>query len=155
MKMATDIVIAFLGQRAVEPEQLPELVRAVRTALAPSIEGDLDGLHPATLGIGDLPTSPPEDAAAPAPTMTPQASITDDYLISFEDGRPYRSLKRHLMSRYGMTPEEYRRKWGLPSDYPMVAPSYAKERSEVAKRTGLGGPPRANKTPKVRRPRSH
>ncbi|MDB5558985.1 MAG: transcriptional regulator, MucR family, partial [Enterovirga sp.] len=66
-------------------------------------------------------------------------SITPDYLISLEDGRQYKSLKRHLSGR-GLTPEQYRTKWGLPADYPMVAPSYAKQRSELAKALGLGRP---------------
>jgi predicted transcriptional regulator len=65
-------------------------------------------------------------------------SITPDYLISLEDGSRYKSLRRHLTTKYGMTPDEYRAKWGLPKDYPMVAPNYAKARSELAKASGLG-----------------
>jgi predicted transcriptional regulator len=80
-------------------------------------------------------------------------SVQDDHLVSFGDGTSYRSLKRHLMAKYGMTPEEYRRKWNLPADYPMVAPSYARERSEVAKRIGLGRGATSESAPKLSRNR--
>lgn len=80
--------------------------------------------------------------AAPArpltPAVPPKKSITPDYLISLEDGQRYKSLKRHLRTKYNLTPEQYREKWGLDADYPMVAPNYAKKRSELAKESGLG-----------------
>jgi len=72
------------------------------------------------------------------PAVPVESSINPDFIYSLEDGKPYRSLRRHLMAKYGMTPDDYRRKWSLPADYPMVAPSFAKQRSEVAKRSGLG-----------------
>ena len=72
------------------------------------------------------------------PAVSIKKSITEDYLISLEDGRKFKSLKRHLATEYGMTPADYRAKWGLPKDYPMVAPGYAKARSELAKGMGLG-----------------
>ena len=82
-----------------------------------------------------------------APELTPAApikrSITDDYIVCLEDGKKLKMLKRHLMTAYGMTPEEYRTKWGLKPDYPMVAPSYARTRQELAKKIGLGRKPRA------------
>jgi predicted transcriptional regulator len=137
--MATDIVIAYLGQRVVEPEQLPELLIAVRTALAADL-----GIASPDLDVASVAPAAPHLAPAPSaspsvtPRMTIEQSITPDHLISFEDGLPYKSLKRHLMARYNMTPEQYRAKWGLPADYPMVAPNYAAERSAVAKRSGLG-----------------
>lgn len=81
---------------------------------------------------------PPKPKQKLKPAVPVGQSIHDDYLINLEDGKRYRSLRRHLMARYGMTPDDYRRKWGLPDDYPMVAPSYARERSEVAKKSGLG-----------------
>jgi predicted transcriptional regulator len=107
----------------------------------------------------------PAEAQRPVETPTPavpiEDSVTPDYILSLEDGKPYRSLRRHLMARYGLTPDEYRRKWGLPSDYPMAAPNYAQERSEVAKRIGLGRGAKAKRpvgksaksgaTPRVRR----
>ena len=72
------------------------------------------------------------------PAVTVRKSITDDYLICLEDGKKFKSLKRHLRSKYNMSPEEYREKWNLPHDYPMVAPAYARERSRLAKEMGLG-----------------
>src|SRR5262245_8849342 len=72
------------------------------------------------------------------PAVAVKKSITPDYIICLEDGKKFKSLKRHLRTRYAMTPDEYRSKWGLPHDYPMVAPNYAKERSTLAKRMGLG-----------------
>lgn len=74
------------------------------------------------------------------PAVPIKKSVTPDYIISLEDGRKFRTLSRHLMARYGLTPEQYRRKWGLPDDYPMVAPNYAVERSKIAKSMGLGRP---------------
>jgi len=141
-KMATDIVIAYLGQRVVEPEQLPDLLIAVRTALATDLgiagpDLDVASIAPAAPRPASVTPAPPQVA----PRMTIEESIKPDCLISFEDGLPYKSLKRHLMARYNMTPEQYRAKWGLPADYPMVAPSYAAERSAVAKRSGLGRKP--------------
>ena len=83
-----------------------------------------------------MPT-PKQDEEKPTPAANPKKSITPDYLISLEDGRHYKSLKRHLAGR-GLTPEEYRKKWALSHDYPMVAPNYAKQRSELARSIGLG-----------------
>jgi len=83
-----------------------------------------------------------ETASAAQPTPEPavsiKKSITDDFLICLEDGKKFKSLKRHLRSKYGLSPEQYREKWGLPYDYPMVAPSYARKRSALAKEMGLG-----------------
>jgi predicted transcriptional regulator len=127
MKLATDIVIACLNVAPIAPADLPDLVRALRRALTDDVS------CPASRGV----VAPDIDEAV-RPAVAPENSVFPDCLISLEDGQRYRSLKRHLMSKYGMTPDDYRRKWGLPLDYPMVAPSYAKERSEVAKRIGLG-----------------
>ena len=75
---------------------------------------------------------------APKPAVSPRRSITNDFLVCLEDGRKFKSLKRHLRTHYDMSPEDYREKWNLPSDYPMVAPNYAKARSVLAKQSGLG-----------------
>ncbi|MBD8665927.1 MucR family transcriptional regulator [Rhizobium sp. CFBP 8752] len=83
-------------------------------------------------------TDAPAVSETKKPAVSIRQSIKEDYLISLEDGQKFKSLKRHLMVQYGMTPEEYRSKWGLPSDYPMVAPDYSAKRSELAKETGLG-----------------
>lgn len=144
-KMATEILVAYLSNANVGPVELPRLILHVRAALegpAASILDDAEGLALAAAApIG--PTASvvvPHDGGDSAEKLHLSASdsIHDDYLVSFEDGKHYRSLRRHLMSKYGITPDQYRQKWGLPPDYPMVAPSYARERSEVAKRSGLG-----------------
>jgi predicted transcriptional regulator len=79
-----------------------------------------------------------QDAAPPVPAVSVKLSIKPDYLVCLEDGRRFKSLKRHLSTKYGMTPTDYRRKWKLPETYPMVAPSYAAQRSELARKAGLG-----------------
>ncbi|MGY2051904.1 MucR family transcriptional regulator [Methylobacterium sp. JK268] len=117
--LAGDIVSAYVTRNAVPPAALPELLLAVHTAL----RGLETGAAPA-----------PQKLVPPVPI---RKSVTPDYIVSLEDGRPYKSLKRHLATR-GLTPEEYRRKWGLPLDYPMVAANYAAQRSELAKSIGLG-----------------
>jgi predicted transcriptional regulator len=120
INLAADIVSAFVSNNAVPSAELPELIASVHSALAKVANG---------------PTEKP--AEAPVPPVSIKKSITSDFLISLEDGRRYKSLKRHLKGR-GLTPEQYREKWGLPRDYPMVAPNYAKQRSELAKALGLG-----------------
>ena len=114
------IVSAYVGHNSLPQVDLPALISAVHRAL-----------EQAGLGEG-APVAP--ERAKPAEI---RRSITPDHLISFEDGRPYRSLKRHLATR-GLTPHEYRTKWGLPLDYPMIAPTYAARRSELARAMGLG-----------------
>ena len=102
--------------------------------------GDLPGLisevHTALMKVGggaiEIPTE------APKPAVPLKKSVTPDYIVCLEDGKKFKSLKRHLRTQYNMTPEQYREKWGLPVDYPMVAPNYAKARSELAKEMGLG-----------------
>jgi predicted transcriptional regulator len=118
--MTTDIVSAYVSNNAVEPDALANLITSVHAVLA----GMPSGLEP--------------EVEPQAPAVPIRRSITPDYIISLEDGSKYKSLKRHLSTKYDMTPEEYRAKWGLPSDYPMVAPNYAKARSELAKSMGLG-----------------
>lgn len=146
MRMATDIVIALLANHTVEPTELPSLVLGIRAAL----EGDqLPPDWTAALRLpvtSSTPGSPrvvePDGVTTAKPELAPavpiEVSVTPTYIVSLEDGKHYRSLRRHLMAKYGMTPDDYRQKWGLPSDYPMVAPEYAQQRSEVAKRSGLG-----------------
>jgi predicted transcriptional regulator len=137
IRLASEIVIAYLGQRDLEPEQVPHFIRMVRAALD---EGAPD------LSVGEELAEAGSSAASDSPqvpAVRPEDSITPDYLISLEDGKPYRSLRRHLMARYGLTPEAYRKKWNLPPDYPMVAPNYSRDRSKVAKRIGLGKAPSA------------
>ena len=118
---SADIVAAFVGQNTVAPDQLPELIRTVHQALA-SIGG----------------AAPAEPATPQKPAVPVNRSVTDDYIVCLEDGAKLKMLKRYLRSRYNLSPEEYRRKWGLPPDYPMVAPAYAARRSEFARQIGLG-----------------
>ena len=118
--MAADIVSAFVSHNSVRAADLPELIASVHSALA-------------RLGTGTTEQSK-EELHPPVPI---KKSITPDFLISLKEGRRYKSLRRHLSSR-GLTPEQYRERWGLARDYPMVAPNYAKQRSELAKALGLG-----------------
>lgn len=119
--MAAKIVSAYVSANTIASQDLPGLIRTVYSALQ---------------DISDTPALAPE--SAPEPAVAVKKSITPDFIICLEDGKKFKSLKRHLRTRYGMTPDEYRTKWGLPHDYPMVAPNYAKERSTLAKRMGLG-----------------
>lgn len=121
MKMTTNIVAAYVSNNEVTSDKLPDLFEAVFA------------------GIQRV--ASPEDVNAeprPEPAVPIEDSLTDDAIICLEDGQPFQSLKRHLRVKYNMTPEAYREKWGLPRDYPMVAPNYAKRRSALAKKTGLG-----------------
>ena len=119
--MAVDIVSAYVGNNPVSADQVPEVINTVYTSLA-SIDGSDSGVE-----------TTPQKPAVPV-----RRSITPDYLICLEDGKKLKMLKRHLRAVYGLSPEEYRAKWNLPADYPMVAPNYAKQRSNFAKQIGLG-----------------
>lgn len=114
-----EIVTAFLGNNPLQQSDLQALIRDVYTSLS-HLTLDID-----------------QNREKPQPAVSPRRSITDDYLICLEDGKKFKSLKRHLRSKYDMSPQEYREKWGLPSDYPMVAPSYTRQRSKLAKQMGL------------------
>ncbi len=120
--MTTELVAAYVAKNSVPVGELPNLIRSVHQSLS---------------GLGS-----PSAAEAPAAPLVPavpvRKSVTDEYIISLEDGRKFKSLKRYLATSHGMTPAEYRAKWGLPSDYPMVAPAYAARRSALAKTIGLG-----------------
>jgi predicted transcriptional regulator len=120
IELTADLVSAYVSHNAIQKDAIPGLIAAIHSSLA---------------GLGA--PKPAPEAERPVPRVPIKKSITPDYLISLEDGRSYKSLKRHLSGR-GLTPEQYREKWGLPSDYPMVAPNYAKARSELAKEMGLG-----------------
>lgn len=117
--LTTDIVSAFVSNNAVSAADLPGLISSVYAS------------------ITGLTVSAKLEAENPVPPVSINKSVTPDYLISLEDGRQYKSLRRHLRGK-GLTPAEYREKWGLPHDYPMVAPTYAAQRSALAKSMGLG-----------------
>jgi predicted transcriptional regulator len=120
IELAADIVSAFVSNNSVPVADLPTLISNVHAALQNT----------------GSPVSK-QDEAKPTPAVSVRKSVTPEYLISLEDGKQYKSLKRHL-GKLGLTPEAYREKWGLPRDYPMVAPAYAQKRSELAKSMGLG-----------------
>ena len=119
--MATDIVSAYVGHNSMAPGDVPGLIRKVFDALR--------------LASGAAPAPEPVRGE---PAVPIKKSLTPDYLICLEDGKKFKSLKRHLRAHYDLSPEEYREKWNLPADYPMVAPNYAQARSRLAKKMGLG-----------------
>ena len=120
-EVTSEVVAAYVKQNHIQPSELPNLIASVHAALG---------------GLGK-PETPAQEPTKLVPPVSVRKSIADDYLVSMEDGKRYKSLKRHLSIR-GLTPNEYRAKWGLPSDYPMIAPAYAARRSEIAKTIGLG-----------------
>ncbi len=121
--LAADIVAAHVSNNSVAVSDLPVLISNVYTALA--------GLSP------NQPVAEP----LPEPAVSIRSSIKNDHIVCLEDGKKLKMLKRHLMTRYNMTPDQYRTRWNLPSDYPMVAPAYAEKRRELAKKIGLGRKP--------------
>jgi predicted transcriptional regulator len=143
IEMAADIVSAYVAHNNVAANDLPNFIRQVH-----------DALKGVTTAASETPTAPQ------SPAVSVRKSINPDFLICLEDGRKFKSLKRHLRTKYDLSPEAYRAKWGLPKDYPMVAPNYAASRSALAKSMGLGQggrqPPKAATTraPTVRKPRA-
>jgi len=119
--LAADIVSAYVSRNSVPIAELPALIQSIHTALSNTAQGK--------------PESPKEELV---PALSIKKSITPDYLICLEDGKRFKSLKRHLRTHYNLTPEQYRARWSLPVDYPMVAPNYARARSDMAKSMGLG-----------------
>ncbi|NRA30632.1 MAG: MucR family transcriptional regulator [Parvularculaceae bacterium] len=120
LSLTTDIVAAFVSNNSVPAEQLQELLNNTFKTLS------------------NLGGTKEEEVVQQKPAVPVKKSITADYLICLEDGKELKMLKRYLRTQYNMSPEDYRRKWNLPADYPMVAPNYAKRRSEFAKQIGLG-----------------
>jgi predicted transcriptional regulator len=121
IELTAEIVAAHLGRNATAAADIPGLIAQVHGALLRAVA--------------------PHAGAAPEPlkpAVPVKKSVTPDYIVCLEDGKRFKSLKRHLRAQYGMSPDQYRDKWGLPADYPMVAPSYAVERSQLARKMGLG-----------------
>ena len=123
LELTTEIVSAHAGNNSVAPGDLPQLIQDVYKTL---------------LAVGTASAAPER----PRPAVAVKKSILPDYIVCLEDGKKLKMLKRHLKTAYNMTPDEYRKRWGLPVDYPMVAPNYAKHRSDLAKKIGLGTKPR-------------
>ena len=124
LRLTAKIVSAHIGKNQVAANALPELIQSVHRSLA-------------TAGT----TEPAPAPAPPTPAVPIRRSVLPDYIVCLEDGKKLKTLKRHLQTSYGMTPGQYREKWGLPADYPMVAPNYASHRSSLAKQAGLGRKP--------------
>ncbi|MBV1886804.1 MAG: MucR family transcriptional regulator [Parvibaculaceae bacterium] len=120
LQLASEIVSAYVSNNAISSAELPSMIQDVHQTLT------------------DLGSDANSNVNNQEPAIAVKKSITPDYLICLEDGKKLKMLKRYLRSRYEMTPEEYRAKWSLPADYPMVAPNYAEQRSKLAKKIGLG-----------------
>ena len=121
MQMTSDIVSSFVSNNPVTTDSLPDVIRSV---------------HKTIIGLSETKTEKAEER--PKPAVPISKSVTEDYIVCLEDGKKLKMLKRYLRSRYDLSPDEYRRRWGLPAEYPMVAPSYTARRSEFAKQIGLG-----------------
>jgi predicted transcriptional regulator len=121
LSLTTEIVAAHVRNNTVAQGDIAELIRTVHSALA-------------EISVGNT-------SERPTPAIAVRRSITPEYIVCLEDGKKLKMLKRHLKTAYKMTPEEYRERWGLPADYPMVAPNYARQRSALAKKIGLGKRP--------------
>ncbi len=124
LELTSEVVSAYVGNNSIPISELPVLISEVYDAFDKASKNKTIG------GAGNS-----------KPAVPIKKSMTDDYLICLEDGKKFKSLKRHLRSHYDISPEEYREKWGLPLDYPMVAPNYAKARSQLARDMGLGRKP--------------
>jgi predicted transcriptional regulator len=121
LRLSTGVVAAFVSRNVVPPDALPDVIRSVHQAL--------EGLSR---------NGTPVVEERPKPAISIGRSVQHDFIVCLEDGKKLKMLKRYLRSRYNMSPDEYRKRWGLPADYPMVAPAYAARRSDFAKQIGLG-----------------
>jgi len=121
IQLTANIVSAYVSNNTVASAEIPNLINQIYSALVRISNGQVMA-----------------SAAPLKPAVPIKRSVTTEYIVCLEDGKKFKSLKRHLRTRYGLSPEQYREKWGLPLDYPMVAPNYAATRSQLAKRMGLG-----------------
>jgi len=121
VELTAKIVSAYVSNNAVVASDLPQLIHETHIALSKAIVGSV---------------APEREELKPKVSI--KKSVNPDFIICLEDGKKFKSLKRHLRTHYNLSPEEYRERWGLPHDYPMVAPNYAKARSDLAKKMGLG-----------------
>jgi predicted transcriptional regulator len=124
IELTADVISAYVSNNPVPVTELPSLIAQVHQSLA---------------GLSATSATKPVEKHAPAVPI--KKSVTLEYIVCLEDGKKFKSLKRHLKTKFGITPEEYREKWNLPADYPMVAPAYSAQRSELAKKLGLGRKP--------------
>lgn len=121
IELTADVVAAYVSNNPVPAAELPNLIADVHSALGK---------------VGGVPSVASAEKQKPA--VNPKRSVHDDYIVCLEDGKKFKSLRRHIMTHYGLTPDQYREKWGLDANYPMVAPNYAAARSQLAKKMGLG-----------------
>ena len=122
IEIIADIVSAYVSNNSMRASDLPDFITSVHASIKSLVNGEVE----------------PQPAPPPVPAVPIKKSLTQDHIICLEDGKKFRSLKRHLGTVYNMSPDEYRAKWGLPKDYPMVAPGYSEIRSKLAKDIGLG-----------------
>jgi predicted transcriptional regulator len=135
-KLTTEIVAAYVANHEISRTALSDLIGTVHRALQ------------------DIANPPPPPVEQPSPAVAIKKSIKPDYIVCLEDGKQFKSLKRHLRSSYGLSPQQYREKWGLPFDYPMVAPNYAATRAALAKKIGLGQMRNKPLPPPIAKPRA-
>lgn len=121
VELTARIVSAYVSNNPIPANELPQLINETYSALSRASNG-----------------APPPEREEPKPKVPVKKSVFPDHIVCLEDGKKFKSLKRHLRTHYNLSPEEYREKWGLPPDYPMVAPNYARARSDLAKKMGLG-----------------
>lgn len=134
IELTADVVAAYVSNNPVPAGELPNLIAEVHSALGK---------------VGGAPGVAAVEKQKPA--VNPKRSVQDDYIICLEDGKKFKSLRRHIMTHYGLTPDQYREKWGLEASYPMVAPNYAAARSQLAKKMGLGRKRKTGKSPSAGR----
>jgi len=126
LELTAEVVCAYVGNNSIQSSELPNLILQVQNQMESLKSGPVETI---------------ETVSDPKPAVNPRKSVFPDYLICLEDGKHFKALKRHLKSHFNLTPDEYRAKWGLPHDYPMVAANYAQKRSRLAKSFGLGRKP--------------
>jgi len=122
-RLTAEMVAAYVSNNVVAMTELPAVIATIHAAIRQATQPQ---------------AAPAPESEAPVPAVSVRKSVHPDFIICLEDGKKLKMLKRHLMTRYGMTPEDYRARWSLPRDYPMVAPNYAKSRADTARRLGLG-----------------
>ncbi|MDE1174425.1 MAG: MucR family transcriptional regulator [Parvibaculaceae bacterium] len=132
LQLVADIVSAYVSNNSVAAADLPGLIKSIASALSQLSRSE-------------------EPVQERVPAVAVKKSVTPEFIICLEDGKKLKMLKRYLRSQYGLSPEEYRQRWGLPADYPMVAPNYAEQRSRLAKQIGLGRGPAVETKPRRRR----
>jgi predicted transcriptional regulator len=130
VKLTTGLVAAYVSKNALRPADVPAVI---------------DNVHAALVGLDSNKEEATAPVVKPEPAVNPKKSVTPDYIICLEDGKKFKSIKRHLMNKFGLTPEQYRQRWDLDPTYPMVAPNYRALRSNLAKQIGLGRKPKSSR----------